>query len=80
MSTISITDMYMPILSMLSDDDKLDLIEKLTRSMHSKYRTKVKRPDIRICFSGEWEPEKTATQVADELRAERHFTDKGINW
>lgn len=36
MSTVSITDMYMDALASLSDEEKLDLITKLTRSILDK--------------------------------------------
>ena len=61
--TISITDMYMHILSSLSDRDKLDLISKLSDSMRHDANTKRTRPNLRTCFKGDWN-----NVDADELR------------
>ena len=43
---ISITDMYMSVLSSLSVDEKLDLIAKLTNSIRNTY---TKEQNIEIC-------------------------------
>lgn len=51
--TTSITDMYMLILSSLSPNEKLDLIAKLSASMKEPFVSS-KRPDLRTCFSGDW--------------------------
>ena len=59
----SISDMYMPILSSLSDEDKLDLISKLSDSIRLKSASKPCRPDLRTCFSGDW-----SGMVAENLR------------
>ena len=79
MRTFSIPDMYMPILSALSDDDKLDLIARLSETMRSRNRTKADKPDLRSCFSGDY-PDKTSVALADELRSCRYFEDKHIAW
>lgn len=81
MQTLSISDFYMPLLSKLSDDTKLDLIAKLSRTMQHKTNRVTKKADIRTCFSGDWENGKSTAEVADELRAARHFdTEKNIEW
>ena len=77
---IRISDLYMPMLARLSDDDKLDIISKLVVTMRSKPTVGRAKPDLRTCFSGEWENEKTTTQVADELRAARHYEQKDLEW
>ena len=69
----------MPILSTLNDDEKLDLIGRLTQSMRSKNKTKTGNPDIRTCFSGDWGNGKTAIQIAEELRNERNFRERNNN-
>lgn len=71
--TVRISDFYMPMLARLSDDDKLDIISKLVVAIRSKSSAGKARPDLRTCFSGEWENEKTTTRVADELRAARCY-------
>jgi hypothetical protein len=52
--TRSITDMYMVVLSSLSNSDKLDLIAKLSNSMRDDADKKRVRPDLRSCFKGDW--------------------------
>ena len=73
--TTSITDMYMHILSSLSDRDKLDLISKLSESMRNDANTKRTRPNLRTCFKGDW------THVdADELRNHDYHGRKVETW
>lgn len=52
--TRSITDMYMVVLSSLSNSDKLDLIAKLSNSMRNDADNKRIRPNLRTCFKGDW--------------------------
>ncbi len=78
--TVRISDFYMPMLTRLSDDDKLDIISRLAVTIRSKSVAKREKPDIRTCFSGNWENEKTTVQVADELRAARHYERKDLTW
>ena len=59
----SITDMYMVVLSSLSNSEKLDLISKLSASMRNDADTKRTRPNLRTCFKGEW-----SNVDAEELR------------
>lgn len=76
----SVSDFYMPMLLNLSDDDKLDIIAKLTNTMRSSSKKKNSRPNLLNCFSGDWENEKSSKEVADELRASRYFEEKDITW
>ena len=63
----NITDMYMMVLTSLSNSDKLDLIAKLSSSMRDGADKKRMRPNLRTCFKGDW------TEVdADSLR-DREF-------
>lgn len=62
----------------LSDDDKLDIIAKLSVTMRKSGNGKKKRPDIRTCFSGEWENDKPTDVVADELRESRYYERKNL--
>ena len=50
----SITDMYMVVLSSLSNSNKLDLIAKLSYSMRDDADKKRIRPNLRTCFKGDW--------------------------
>ncbi len=77
---VRVSDFYMPMLARLSDDDKLDIISKLVVTIRSKSTVEKAKPDLRTCFSGNWENEKTTTQVADELRAARHYEQKDLVW
>ncbi len=77
---LRISDFYMPMLARLSDDDKLDIISKLVVMIRSNNTDERVRPDLRTCFSGEWENGKTTTQVADELRASRYYGQKDLEW
>ncbi|MBP5339615.1 MAG: hypothetical protein J6Z14_10015 [Prevotella sp.] len=52
--TRNITDMYMVVLSSLSNSDKLDLIVKLSNSMRNEADKKRMRPNLRTCFKGDW--------------------------
>jgi len=52
--TGSITDMYMIVLASLSNNDKLDLIAKLSNSMRDGAETNRIRPNLRKCFKGDW--------------------------
>ena len=52
--TRNITDMYMVVLSSLSNNEKLDLIAKLSSSMRDGANKKRMRPNLRTCFKGDW--------------------------
>lgn len=51
--TVRISDLYMPMLARLSDDDKLDIISKLVETMRSNSSVRPRKPDLRTCFSRE---------------------------
>ena len=80
MRTLNVSDNYMPMLSFLSNDSKMDIIVKLTSMVKDSMKEKVSKPDIRTCFSKEWDKNKSATEVADELRNSRCFTDRITEW
>ena len=52
--TRNITDMYMVVLASLSNNEKLDLIAKLSSSMRDGADKKRMRPNLRTCFKGNW--------------------------
>lgn len=79
MHTHHVSDFYMPMLLNLSDDDKLDLIARLSFTMHSVNKKKA-RPDIRHCFSGDWENDKPTHELAREWRTARHYEAKDLKW
>lgn len=75
MSTISITDMYMDALASLSDEEKLDLITKLTRSiLEKKKKTKSKGMKVFECFHKDWGGEGKLEEIAEGLRNSRCFS------
>lgn len=74
---ISITDMYMSVLSSLSNDDKLALIEKLSASMRAKSgKNKEVETDPFACYKGDW----TGDFSADGLKESRTFNRNVENW
>ena len=52
--TRSVADTYMIVLSNLSNNDKLELITRLSDSMRIGGGKVRKRPDLRSCFKGDW--------------------------
>lgn len=74
-STRNITDMYMVVLTSLSNNDKLDLIAKLSNSMREGADKKRSRPNLRTCFKGDW------TDVdADSLRDREYHGRTVESW
>ena len=73
--TRSITDMYMVVLSLLSNSDKLDLISKLSESMRNGVDKSRMRPNLRTFFKGDW-----SNVNADELRNHDYHGRKVETW
>jgi len=73
--TRSITDMYMVVLSSLSNNDKLDLISKLSSSMRDGADKKRMRPNLRTCFKGDW-----SSIDADSLRDHEYHGRTVESW
>ncbi|RHO65854.1 hypothetical protein DW083_19995 [Parabacteroides sp. AF48-14] len=67
--TVKITDMYMKILSPLSDEIKLDLISKLSASLLRK-RSRVKSLDTNLFsgLSGAWEDDLTPEEETELIK------------
>ena len=74
-TNLSITDMYMSVLSSLSVDEKLDLIAKLSNSIREKKEESVIEKDPFACFSGDWNDIS-----AEDLREARTFTRTVETW
>ena len=67
---ISITDVYMSVLSSLSVDEKPDLIAKLTNSIRNTY-TKEQNIETEVpfaCYEVDWGGNMSAEEYADDLR------------
>lgn len=80
-TTASITDIYMDALSSLSDNEKLDLISKLTNSI-IKDKKKKKAKDIHVfdCFHTDWGGDGTPEEIAEYLRKSRVFKREVPTW
>ena len=79
-NNLSVTDMYMSMLSSLSNDEKLDLITKLSESMKKKKRTPKKTKELFNRFNEDWGGNKTPEDIADDLRNSRVFTREIEEW
>ena len=73
-TNLSVTDMHMSMLSSLSNDEKLDLITKLSESMR-KNKTNPKRTmELFSRFYEDWGGNRTPEEIAEDLRNSRVFT------
>ena len=68
--TLRASDVYMDILDTLPNEDKLDLISKLVKSMKKAVVAKKKPKDIFAGFSSDWGGDMTTEDYADMLRSE----------
>ena len=68
--TLRASDVYMDILETLPNEDKLDLISKLVKSMKKAVVAKKKSKDIFAGFSSDWGGDMTTEEYADMLRSE----------
>ena len=67
--------MYMLVLASLSPNEKLDLIAKLSESLKETSDTKTSYPDLRTCFSGDWNDID-----ANDLRNQEYFGRSVESW
>lgn len=79
-TNLSITDMYMGILSSLTNDEKLDLIAKLSESMRKERKPRKNIKDIFACFHEDWGGDATPEEIAEDLRKSRVFTREVEEW
>ena len=70
LGSIRVTDVYMDMLGTLPNEDKLDLISKLVKSMKKAVIVKKKPKDIFARFSSNWGGDMTTEDYADMLRSE----------
>ena len=68
--TLKASDVYMDILETLPNEDKIDLISKLVKSMKKAVVVKKKPKDICAGFSNDWGGDMTTEDYADMLRNE----------
>lgn len=69
-STLKASDVYMDMLATLPNEDKLDLISELVKSMKKVSITRKEPKDIFTCFSSDWGEDMTTEEYADMLRSE----------
>ena len=72
--------MYMSILSSLSNDEKLDLITKLSESMRKKKMTPKRTKELFSQFNEDWGGNSTPEEIAEDLRKSRVFTREIEEW
>lgn len=68
--TYDINKAYMDMLAILPNEDKLDLISRLVKSMKLAVTPKVRKEDIFAGFSGDWGEGMSTEEYADMLRSE----------
>ena len=68
--TLTASDVYMDLLRTLPNEDKLDLISELIRSMKKVVAVKKEPKDIFARFSSDWGGDMTTEDYADMLRSE----------
>lgn len=79
-TTPCITDMYMSVLSSLSNDEKLELISKLSDSMRRRKKPSKKLRDVFASFNEDWGGNGTPEEIAEDLRKSRVFTREIEEW
>ena len=73
-TNLSVTDMYMSMLSSLSNDEKLDLITKLSESMRKNKSNPKRTKELFSRFNEDWGGNRTPEEIAEDLRNSRVFT------
>lgn len=79
-TNLSITDIYMGVLSSLTNDEKLDLIAKLSDSMREKKDSNRNIKEIFASFNEDWGGNGTPEEIAEDLRKSRIFTREIEEW
>ena len=73
-TNLSVTDMYISMLSSLSNDEKLDLITKLSESMRKNKSNPKRTKELFSRFNEDWGGNRTPEEIAEDLRNSRVFT------
>ena len=68
--TINVNDVYMDLLGSLPNEDKIDLITRLVKSMKKTVSAKKEPKDIFACFSSDWGGDMSTEDYTDMLRSE----------
>ena len=72
--------MYMSMLSSLSNDEKLDLITKLSESMRKNKSNPKRTKELFSRFNEDWGGNRTPEEIAEDLRNSRVFTREVEEW
>ena len=70
-TNLSVTDMYISMLSSLSNDEKLDLITKLSESMKKNKSNPKRTKELFSRFNEDWGGNRTPEEIAEDLRNSR---------
>lgn len=68
--TIDINKAYMDLLTSLPNEDKLDIISRLVKSMRLTVASKAKTEDLFAGFSSDWGEGMSTEEYADMLRCD----------
>ena len=68
--TLRLSDVYMDMLGTLSNEDKLDLISELVKSMKKAVAPENESKNVFAHFSTDWGGDMTTEDYADMLRSE----------
>ena len=68
--SLKVSDIYMDMLKSLPNEDKLDIISKLVKSMKKVVKPNTKSKDMFAGFSSDWGGEMSTEEYADMLRSE----------
>ena len=79
LGSIRVTDIYMDMLGTLPNEDKLDLISKLVKSMKKAVGTTTQSKDIFASFSGDWGGDMSTEDYADMLRSENVESSRTVD-
>ena len=71
---------YFDLIENLSDEDKIDLIARISNSIIERRQQKQGKTKVEILKKtyGCFESSKTADEIIDEIHDSRHFTDKNL--
>ena len=76
--TLKASDVYMDMLRSLPNEDKLDLISELIKSMKNAVGMKKEPKDIFARFSSDWGGDMPTEDYADMLRSENVETTRTV--
>jgi len=72
---ITISDNFFGMIKNLSEEVKLDLIKKISKSLKVTKKSVKDDLSVRELF-GAWDTEKSAEEIIDDIREDRHINRK----